>query len=109
MFQSKIADILSNVKVFAGLERADLKTIAHYCQRISFEKGEALKEVGQKSSALYILIKGQVRVILPEHLEGKKEHRASTVNLNTLNEGDCFGEYSLLEKTTASASVTSCS
>ncbi len=62
-------------------------------------------EIGQRPSALYILIKGQLRILLPEQLEGRKEHRASEIKLNTLNEGDCFGEYSLIEKTTASASV----
>ena len=105
MFESKIADILSNVKVFDGLTIAELKIFSKYCQRISFEKGETLIEIGQRPSALFILIKGQLRVLLPERLEGRKEHRASEVKLNTLNEGDCFGEYSLIEKTTASASV----
>jgi len=105
MFNSKITDILSNVKVFDGLGKADLKVISRYCQKISFKKGEALIEIGQVPSALYILIEGQLRVLLPERLEGRKEHRASEVNLNTLNEGDCFGEYSLIEKATASASV----
>ena len=105
MFNSKTADILSNVEVFGGLERADLKTIAHYCQRVRFEKGDTLIEMGQSASALYILVKGKLRVLLPKRLEGKKEQRPSQVNLNMLNQGDCFGEYSLIEKTKASASV----
>ena len=105
MFKSKITGILSNVKVFDGLSQADLKTISKYCQKVGFEKGETLIEIGRKPSALYILIKGQLRVLLPERIEGRKEHRASVVHLNTLNEGDCFGEYSLIEETTASASV----
>jgi len=105
MFKSKITDILSHVEVFDGLAKADLKIISKCCQRISFKKGETLIEIGQTPSAFYILIKGQLRVLLPERLEGRKEHRASAVNLNTLNEGDCFGEYSLIEKIPASASV----
>jgi len=105
MFKSKITDILSHVEVFDGLAKADLKIISKCCQRISFKKGETLIEIGQAPSVFYILIKGQLRVLLPKRLEGRKEHRASEVNLNTLNEGDCFGEYSLVEKTPASASV----
>ena len=92
MFKSKITDILSHVEVFDGLAKADLKIISKCCQRISFKKGETLIEIGQTPSAFYILIKGQLRVLLPERLEGRKEHRASEVSLNTLNEGDCFGE-----------------
>ncbi len=105
MFKNKITDILSHVEVFDGLAKADLKIVSKCCQRISFKKEEALIDIGQTPSAFYILIKGQLRVLLPERLEGRKEHRASEVNLNTLNEGDCFGEYSLIEKTPASASV----
>ena len=105
MFKNKITDILSHVEVFDGLAKADLKIIAKCCQRISFKKEETLIGIGQTPFAFYILIKGQLRVLLPERLEGRKEHRASEVNLNILNEGDCFGEYSLIEKTPASASV----
>jgi CRP/FNR family transcriptional regulator, cyclic AMP receptor protein len=105
MFKSKITGILSTVKIFDGLSQADLKTISKYCQKLDFEKGETLIEIGRKPSALYILIKGQLRVLLPKRLEGRKEHRVSEVHLNTLKEGDCLGEYSLIEKATASASV----
>lgn len=105
MFKTKITDILSHVEVFDGLTKADLKVISKCCQRISFKEGETLIEKGQKSSDFFILIKGQLRVLLPERLEGRKEHRASEIKLNTLNKGDCFGEYSLIEKTLASASV----
>lgn len=105
MFKSKTTDILSHVSVFDGLIKADLKTISKYCHRIGFKRGETLIEIGQTSSAFYVLIKGQLKVVLPERLEGSKEHRVSEVKLNTLNEGDCFGEYSLLEKAPASASV----
>ncbi len=105
MFKSKIADVLTNVKAFEGLEMADLKTIAHFCEKRGFREGEVLIEEGTKSAGLHILLSGQVKVVLPEKLQGRKEHRPSQVKLNVLNQGDCFGEYSLIEKTRASASV----
>ena len=51
------------------------------------------------------LIKGKLKVFLPKALEGRKEHRISKVLLNVLKEGDCFGEYSLIDYKPASASV----
>lgn len=108
MFKTKIIDILSNVEVFAGLPRDDLKVVSKACQRVRFKEGEPLIEMGKPATAFYVLTKGQVKVILPERIEGGNARRASTVTLNTLNEGDCFGEYSLIEKKPGSASVIGC-
>jgi len=105
MFKSKMAEILSHVEVFSGLTRDDLKLISKECERVRFTEGEIMIEVGKPSAAFYVLTKGQVKVILPERIEGVKDRRASEIILNTLNEGDCFGEYSLIEKRPGSASV----
>jgi CRP-like cAMP-binding protein len=105
MFTTKTVEILSHVEVFAGLTRDDLKVISKDCQRIRFSEGETLIEKGKSSAAFYILTKGKVKVILPERIEGGKERRVSEITLNILNEGDCFGEYSLIEKKPGSASV----
>jgi CRP-like cAMP-binding protein len=105
MFKNKMADALSHVEVFEGLTQDDLKIISKHCKKMSFEAGEILVEIGLRPSAFYILITGQLRVFLPKQIKGKKEHRVSEINLNILNKGDCFGEYSLIEKRPASASV----
>ena len=62
MFKSKMADALSHVEVFRGLSQDDLKTISKHCKRISFEKGDTLIETGQRPSAFYILLEGQLKV-----------------------------------------------
>ena len=105
MFKNKMADTLSHLEAFEGLTQDDLKIISKHCQRISFGEGDTLFEIGQRPSAFYILLSGQLRVFLPKQIEGKKERRVSEVNLNILNKGDCFGEYSLIGKMPASASV----
>lgn len=105
MFKSKMVEILLHVEVFAGLTRDDLKVISKECERVHFTEGETMIEMGKPSPAFYVLTKGLVKVILPERIEGVKERRASEVILNTLKEGDCFGEYSLIEKRPGSASV----
>ena len=105
MFKNKMADALSHVEVFEGLTQDDLKIIAKHCKRIGFEEGDILLEIGQRPSAFYVLLKGQLRVFLPKQIKGKKEQRVSEIKLNILSKGDCFGEYSLIEKMPASASV----
>jgi len=105
MFNKKRVDILSQMEVFKGLARDDLKGVAKGCQRIRFEKGDTLIEMGDPPAALYVLVKGRLKVVLPQRLQGRRERRASEVTLNILNQGACFGEYSLIEKRPASASV----
>ena len=105
IFKSKMADVLSHVEVFRGLSQDELKTISKHCKRIRFEKGDTLIEIGQRPSAFYTVLEGQLRVFLPKQIKGKKERRVSEINLNILNKGDCFGEYSLIERMPASASV----
>ncbi|MCP4578159.1 MAG: cyclic nucleotide-binding domain-containing protein [Deltaproteobacteria bacterium] len=105
MFKSKMIEILSKTKVFEDMTLEELKTISKHCEKISFEKGDILIGINREPSGFFILVKGQLSVLLPERMEGRRERRASSINLNVLNEGDCFGEYSLLEKTRTTASV----
>ena len=105
MFKNKLVETLSKAEVFAGLTKDDLKTIAKHCKKIRFEKGDILIETDREPPGFFILISGQVRVVLPERVAGRKEKRASEIRLNMLAEGDCFGEYSLIEKTRTSAAV----
>ncbi len=105
MFRSKIADMLSQVEVFADLTKDELKVIAKECHHISFTEGETLIEMGKPPTGFFVLTRGQVKVVLPEQVEGARDRRASKIVLNVLKEGDCFGEYSLIENSRGSASV----
>jgi CRP-like cAMP-binding protein len=105
MFKNKMIEILSKMKVFEGMAKEELKIISKHCEKVQFEQGDILIGINQEPPGFFILLKGELRVLLPERMEGRKERRASAINLNVLNEGDCFGEYSLIEKTRTSASV----
>ena len=105
MFKSKAIEILSNTKVFQEMSKEDLKIISKHCKKICFERGDALIGIGEDPPGFFILIHGRLKVMLPRHMAGRKEQRASAINLNVLHQGDCFGEYSLIEKTRTTASV----
>jgi CRP-like cAMP-binding protein len=105
MFRTKMVEALSHAEVFAGLTGDDLKVISKACQRVSFSEGETLIEMGKPAGTFHIITKGKVKVVLPERIEGGRDRRVSEIILNILNEGDCFGEYSLIEKKPGSASV----
>ena len=111
MFEDETLRALANVAVFQGLTPDEVKLFHEASQRVTFSKAEAVIEKGQVGSALYIILKGQFEVDLPlgvyvpQQAGGQVERRTSKVQLNTLQEGDCFGEYSLIDQQPASASV----
>jgi CRP-like cAMP-binding protein len=111
MFDDETLRTLASVAVFKGLTPDEVKLFYHTSQRVTFNKAETLIEKGQTGSALYIILKGQFEVDLPlgvyvpQQVGGQVERRTSKVQLNTLKEGDCFGEYSLIDQQPASASV----
>ena len=105
MFKSKIVEILSNVEAFHGLKEEEIKLFVKKGQRITFEDREVLIKEGQEVDAFNVLIKGELKVYLPQDISGKEEHRVSEVALNVLQTGDCIGEYSVIDKMPASASV----
>ncbi len=105
MTEDKILQILSNFEIFKGLTEEDVKKIQTNCQRLKFKEADILMKEGQINSAIYIIIKGQVEICLPEQNEEAKFKRPTKVKLAIENEGDFFGEYSLIDSKPASASV----
>ncbi len=105
MFKGKLIEILSNTRVFHGMMKEELKAISKHCQKVTFESGDVLIATDREPPGFFIVARGRLRVVLPKHVAGRREQRISAVNLNVLREGDCFGEYSLIENTRTSASV----
>ena len=105
MSNSEILHILSKTEVFHGLTQTDLELLAQHCEKRTFHKGDTLVKERHPASGFHIIVKGKLEVVLPEHIEGRREQRVSEVKLNVLKEGDCFGEYAIIDKMPASASI----
>jgi CRP-like cAMP-binding protein len=106
MFLKKqVVSLLGDVEVLRDLAVEDLERFAGACRKVSFGEGDLVLEEGDPPPGFYVVAEGELRVFLPRELKGRKEHRVSDVDLNRLREGDCFGEYSLLDRKPASASI----
>ena len=105
MPKGEILRILSNTEVFHGLTNTDLEVLSQHCEKRAFQKGDILIKERHPASGFHIIVKGKLEVVLPEHIEGRREQRVSEVKLNLLKEGDCFGEYAIIAKMPASASI----
>lgn len=94
-----VKKILRTIPVFQNFSDKNLKqTVENFSIR-KFKKDETIVYQSDKSTDLYILLKGRVNVTFMD-LDGKEYF------LTELKEGDFFGEMSLLDGKPRSASVS---
>lgn len=88
--------------VFDRLAAQDLDRILARCRVLHVATGHVILREGQRGDGLYIILEGRTEFVL---LGGKGEKRPTSVSLNTLGPGRCFGEYSLIDDSPCSATV----
>jgi CRP/FNR family cyclic AMP-dependent transcriptional regulator len=93
-----ITELFSKVPLFEGVSPEDRAALARAATLRTYRRGETIVQQGQPGDAFYVLVKGRVAVaiVAPDGRE---------VVLNTLGEGDHFGEMALLDDEPRSASV----
>lgn len=91
---SKIVDFLRGYYLFEAITENQREQIAAHSSLISLNVGETLFYQGSLGESFYIIIEGTVKVHIGPHV------------FSTMHAGDSFGELSLLDNQTRSASVT---
>jgi CRP/FNR family cyclic AMP-dependent transcriptional regulator len=89
---------LAPITLFSKLTPAELDVIATRLKRQSFEAGEVIIEQGERGDAMFIIRSGRVKIY--SRGDGGKE-----LTLNVYEEGDFFGEFSLIDGEPRSASA----
>ena len=90
-------DALRQVPLFAKLHETPLTGLAEALQETSFSPGAHIVEMGDPDNALYLIQHGKVKVVLP----GRDEEAVVAI----LDDGDFFGELSLCDGRSRSATV----
>lgn len=86
--------LLKNSSIFQACKEVDLVEIATICQEEMVEANVSLFEKGDPGNCIYFIYKGQVSIHDGEH------------ELAVLSENEIFGELSVLDSDTRSASAT---
>jgi CRP/FNR family cyclic AMP-dependent transcriptional regulator len=105
MQPEEVLRILSAATVTQGLEPADLESLLQHATVETVTQGWTVLAEGQRGEALYVVLSGQLKVMLLTLDRRGHPNRVQDIHLNTLRPGDCFGEYSLIDAEPVSASV----
>jgi CRP/FNR family transcriptional regulator, cyclic AMP receptor protein len=89
---------LSRVPLFAGLPEDKVATLETLTQRRSFRRGEVVFHKGDPGDTLYVIAQGQVKIVLPSD-------SGEEALLGVLDEGEFFGELSLIDEQPRSATI----
>ena len=92
---------LKNIPLFKSLSQNELKSIQEKLEEINYAKDTLVFEAGEIGDCIYIIVEGKVEVYIEVEVGGKLEK----VFLSNLEEGDYFGEMSLITGEPRSASV----
>jgi len=84
---------LGELALFADLDRDELEAIVASCEQVSFEEGEWIIRQGDDSSALHMILEGEVATVIDDE------------DRRILSKGSFFGEVSVLLAEPASASI----
>lgn len=95
-----IVDRLADSYLFRGAPRSGLHMIYDSGKLIQVSEGERIIEEGRVPQKLYVLLSGEMEVILPD-----PANRSAGRRMATLRVGDCFGEYGFIDRRPASATV----
>jgi CRP/FNR family transcriptional regulator, cyclic AMP receptor protein len=89
--------MLSQVPLFAGCSKKELKSIATLADEIDLRQGKVLTRQGAPGREFFVLLEGTVEIVR----DGKR--------IDTLGEGDFFGELALISNIPRTATVTATS
>ncbi len=88
---------LLGLKLFKGLGESELLSLLAHAELIECYKGDYLIREGEQGNELFVLLNGQVAISM----------RTATISkvIQELGPGECFGEMSLIDCRSRSASV----
>ena len=87
-------ELIKGVPLFSKLSKKGLEEVAHIADELDLPEGKEMAEEGDRGREFFVL------------LEGEADVTKGGQSINTMREGDFFGEIALVTKMPRTASVT---
>ncbi|MCL4557951.1 MAG: cyclic nucleotide-binding domain-containing protein [Deltaproteobacteria bacterium] len=97
-----VQSIAKKIPIFSEIEEHELNDILKIARAISFPEGRTIIEEGSKGDSIYFIVSGIVSV-------SKKGKDGKDIMLDTLSDGDFFGEFGFFTGGKRQASISSAS
>lgn len=100
--------VLEKSVVFNGMLMEEINDFFNTCQVRVYRSGQAILSLDEQGDGLYIILKGEVEVFMPQGAlkKNKNSKEGYKTRLDIIGIGICFGEYSLVDQKQVSASVS---
>ncbi|TML62266.1 MAG: cyclic nucleotide-binding domain-containing protein [Actinobacteria bacterium] len=86
--------LIKKVPLFSKLSKKGLEEVAHIADELDLPKGKVMAEEGDRGREFFVLLEGEADVTKGDR------------SINTMHEGDFFGEIALVTKMPRTATVT---
>jgi CRP-like cAMP-binding protein len=90
-------ELLKRVPLFSKLDKSGLQDVAHIADELDLPAGKEMATEGDRGREFFVLLKGEAEVT------------RGGERINTMKEGDFFGEIALVTKMPRTATVTATS
>ena len=100
-----LIDSLGKSKIFSGFTDEELKIVSISGNLETLDSNRIFLNEGDIPNMGYVIIRGRVEVFLPKKIAHTNKERVTRVRLCEMTQGDCLGEYSLIDNNPASASA----
>ncbi|MFO7586291.1 MAG: cyclic nucleotide-binding domain-containing protein [Anaerolineales bacterium] len=100
-------DIVAYLKqsdIFYQFTQTQLELVGNLCQEKTFDEGETIFEENSSSKELYVIIQGEVDIIVDPSVVSTKQEKQSML-IATLRRGQSFGEVALVDEGLRSATA----
>ena len=87
-------ELIKKVPLFSKLSKKELEEVAHIADELDLPKGKVMAEEGDRGREFFVLLEGEADVTKGDQ------------SINTMREGDFFGEIALVTQMPRTASVT---
>jgi CRP/FNR family transcriptional regulator, cyclic AMP receptor protein len=105
MSTTSIVNFLKQGDIFYQFTPTQLELVANLCQEANYQKDDLIFKENSNSKELYVIVQGEVDIIVDPSLVGATEEGIENKTIATLRRGQSFGEVALVDEGLRSASA----